>query len=279
MTAISDIRPSPIAGRWYEGNPERLAAEIDRTIGGAKLTRAEGEVVGLIAPHAGHVYSGETAGYAFAMVKGLHVSRVAVLSPLHSYHFADVLTSAHKAYRTPLGDIEVDSETLERMEQALHPQGIEISRIAHDQEHSLEIELPFLQRALEGGFKLIPLMVRSYDPGILKPLGEALADALQGERCLLVGSTDLSHFHSEEHAEELDEVTLAQIGDFSPEGVLAAERSGSGSACGAGAVAAVMWAARRLGATRVLVLHHSTSGKVTGDHDSVVGYGAAVILK
>ncbi len=279
MSTINSVRPSPIAGRWYEGDPKRLAEEIDRYLSNAKLPALGGEVVGLIAPHAGHIYSGETAGHAFSAVKDKSYPVVAVLSPLHDFHSASVLTTAHTAYRTPLGDMEVAAELLETLENKLKPQGITLNRIANDQEHSLEIELPFLQRSLVGDFKLLPLMVRTNDPGELQILGESLAEVVQDAGCLLVGSTDLSHFHSEEHAQELDEETLTQIGDFSPEGVLQAEITGSGSACGAGAVAAVMWAAMRLGATRVIVLHHSTSGKVTGDHDSVVGYGAAAILK
>jgi AmmeMemoRadiSam system protein B len=279
VPTIAPVRPSPIAGRWYEGDPKKLADKIDRLLAGASLPKLEGGLVGVIAPHAGHIYSGETAGYAFSAVKGRHFSLVAIFSPLHNYHSAPVLTTAHGAYQTPLGEIPVAGEILERVDSKLREEGIELSRIAYDQEHSLEIELPFLQRALQGDFKLLPFMVRSNEPKILKTLADAVSDAIGNENCLLVGSTDLSHFHSEEHAQELDEVTLAQIGDLSPEGVLKAELTGRGAACGAGAVAAVMWAAKRMGATHVIVLHHSTSGKTTGDFDSVVGYGAAVILK
>jgi len=279
MPEISTARPSPIAGRWYEGDPVRLAEEIDRYLAGAKLPVLDGEVVGVIAPHAGHIYSGETAGYAFSAVKGKSLPLVAVLSPLHSYHFTSFLTTAHSAYRTPLGDIEVDEEMVGALEGGLHAKGIELTHLAYDQEHSLEIELPFLQRALDGDFKLLPLMVRSNDPAELETLAGVLADLLAGRPCLLVASTDLSHFHSEARADQMDAEILREVEAFSPEGVLQAERSGKGSACGAGAVAAVLWVCKKLGATRVQVLHHSTSGKTTGDHDSVVGYGAAAILK
>lgn len=279
MAAISDIRPSPIAGRWYEGDPKKLAAEIDRYLSGAKLPRLDGKVVGVIAPHAGHVFSGQTAGYAFAAVKGKSFHVVAVLSPLHNFHFAPLLTTAHSAYQTPLGEVPVDKELVSLLEEKLETREIPLSRIAYDQEHSLEIELPFLQRALEGKFKLLPLMVRSNDPGFLQTLGEALAETLSDKNVLLVASTDLSHFHPEARADELDDVMLHRIESFSPEDVLQAEQSGAGSACGVGAVAAVLWAAQKMGATQVKVLHHSTSGKVSGDHDSVVGYGAAAILK
>jgi len=279
MSTISSIRPSPIAGRWYEGDPQRLTDGIDAYLSKAKLPEMAGEVSGVIAPHAGHIYSGETAGYAFAAVKGKSFPIVAIFSPLHDFHPAQILTTAHSAYRTPLGDMEVDEDALTMLEEKLQPLGVSLERIVNDREHSLEIELPFLQRALSGEFKLLPLMVRSNDPELLCSLGEAVADTLKGRNCLLVASTDLSHFHSEEKAAELDGEMMRQIGAFSPEGVLQAEKTGKGSACGAGAVAAVLWAAKKLGAVSVTPLHHSTSGKTTGDHDSVVGYGAAVILK
>jgi hypothetical protein len=279
MSTISKARPSPLAGRWYEGDPIRLAEEIDRFLAGAKLPVLDGEVVGVMAPHAGHIYSGETAGYAFSAVKGKSYPLVAVLSPLHSYHFTSFLTTAHAAYRTPLGDIDVDEEMVAALGHRLHSKGTELTHIAYDQEHSLEIELPFLQRALEGEFKLLPLMIRSNDPAELETLAGVLAELLAGKPSLLVASTDLSHFHPEARADILDNEMLREVEAFSPEGVLQAERSGKGSACGAGAVAAVLWACKMMGATRVRVLHHSTSGKTTGDHDSVVGYGAAAIIK
>lgn len=279
MTTISNIRPSPIAGQWYDGDPQRLAEGTDAYLSKAKLPELSGEVLGVIAPHAGHIYSGETAGYAFAAVKGKNYPTVAIFSPLHNFHPAPILTTAHRAYHTPLGDMEVDENMLTSLEEKLQPQGVSLGRIANDQEHSLEIELPFLQRALVGEFKLLPLMVRSNNPELLCNLGEAVAEILKGKVCLLVASTDLSHFHSEEKAAEMDGEMMRQISSFSPDGVLQAEKTGKGSACGAGAVAAVLWAAKNLGAVSVIPLHHSTSGKTTGDYDSVVGYGAAVILK
>jgi AmmeMemoRadiSam system protein B len=157
--------------------------------------------------------------------------------------------------------------------------GLELATLANDGEHSLEIELPFLQRALSGNYQLLPVMVRSFSSEALLHLGRALADVAATKKTLLVASTDLSHFYPENTANALDREMLAQIEAFSPEGVLDAEQRGKGFACGAGAVAAVLWAAKFLGATSVQVLHHSTSAEETGDRRSVVGYGAAVVIK
>ncbi len=284
MTDIAEIRPSPIAGTWYLGDPQRLAQQIDGFIKAAKLPALDGEVVGLIAPHAGHRYSGRTAGHAFRCVLGQQRDLVVIVSPMHGFLPEPLFTSAHKAYATPLGTVPVDLEAVFELNQCLNQQAnLELTALANDREHSLEIELPFLQRALAGDFKLLPVMVRSQAPELAGQLGHALAEVTRRKgsqhSSLLVASTDLSHFYPELEADQLDAEMLKQIGLFSPEGVLEAERSRRGLACGVMAVASVLVAARELGANAVEVLHHSTSADETGDHDSVVGYGAAVLLK
>jgi AmmeMemoRadiSam system protein B len=151
--------------------------------------------------------------------------------------------------------------------------------VSRDREHSLEIQLPFLQRTLAGPFKLLPVMVRDQSPRVAQALGEALAGVLRGRTALLVASTDLSHFYPLRAAQTLDSTLLDQVEAFSPEGIYAVEASGKGYACGLGALTAVLWGAKALGADAVQVLKHDTSGSTTGDETSVVGYGAAVILK
>ena len=281
MSPIQNIRPSPIAGLWYPGSAKTLSREIDRYIEGAKIPDLEGEVVAIIAPHAGYHYSGNTAGHAFRGV--LHTGRdvVAVISPYHSYAAHPLLTTAHDAYETPLGLVQIDREAIERVNHFMHKEcNVTIQALADDDEHSLEIELPFLQRALSGGFRLLPIMVHTYSEAVLKALGKALATILAEKKSpLMVASTDLSHFYPENAANQLDGEMLKRIASFSPESVLQAEKTGVGFACGAGAVATVLWAAAGLGANQVITLHHSTSAEQTGDRSSVVGYGAAVILK
>ena len=280
MPAISEIRPSPIAGRWYEGDPVRLAQEIDAYLDEATLPPLSGEVLGLVVPHAGIMYSGRTAAYGFKTVQGQQRDLVAILSPLHGFHPAPALTSAHQAYQTPLGSQRIDGEAVRALDEGMRRQlGWGLTPVARDQEHSLEIELPFLQRALAGEFKLLPVMLRTQEPEEVLQLGGVLAEVLRGKNCLLVASTDLSHFFPERLAAQLDGEMLRQIGALSPDGVLEAEREERGFACGVAAVAAVLYAARALGASKVEILHHSTSGDTTGDHSSVVGYGAAAILK
>lgn len=286
MNHKTDVRPSPIAGQWYSSNPDSLASSIDRYMDEAALPWLDGQVIGVIAPHAGHLYSGPVAGYAFAALRGMQPEAVVVVSPMHYPYYEPLLSTAHEAYHTPLGDIPVDREALNKLDRYLEESlSVGLERVRRDPEHSLEIELPFLQRALAGPFNLIPVMI--VDPGVrtARLLGEAISRLIvesgwtPGKEALLVASTDLSHFYPQRVANELDAEMLRRIGAFDPEGVIRAEDEGKGFACGRGAVAAVLFAARALGADRTQVLHYATSGDVTGDYNRVVGYGAAVIIK
>ena len=278
--ATLDTRPSPIAGQWYEGNPKTLAKEVDDYLDRARLPELNGEVIAVIAPHAGHRYSGAVAGYAFAALRGRTPDLVAVISPMHQPYRQSLITTSHQAYATPLGVIQVDRDALAELESALQTElGFGLARVSRDPEHSLEIELPFLQRALPSEWKLLPIMVRAQELRVSMKLGKALAKTLRDKNFVLVASTDLSHFYDQQTALSLDNAMLHEIESFSPEGLFDVERAGKGFACGLAAVAAVMWAARELGADTVKILKHATSGDVTGDYSSVVGYGAAAILK
>lgn len=275
-----DVRPSPIAGKWYEGDPKILARLVDEYLEEAQLPELEGDVLAVLAPHAGHTYSGAVAGYAFAALRGRKPDLVAVIAPMHHPYSDDLITTAHEAYATPLGNVLVDKDALRELDTVLKSEmGASLAPVERDPEHSLEIELPFLQRALASQWKLLPVMVRGRDPRLSQGLGKALAQVLRDKNFVLVGSTDLSHFYNQQTALTYDRAMLNAIEAFDPESAFDLERAGKGFACGLGAIAAVMWAARELGAETIKVLRHATSGNVTGDYSSVVGYGAAAILK
>jgi MEMO1 family protein len=275
MNAL-DVRPSPIAGTWYEGMPKPLAARVDEYLANAKLPEFNGQVIGVIAPHAGHKYSGRVAAHAFAALRGLAPDLVAVLSPFHSFAPYPLITTSHQAYATPLGNIEIDQSAFEELQKNLD---IPITPIANDKEHSLEIELPFLQRVLKNEFKLLPIMVRAQEEDVAKKLGEALAQTLKKKNAIIVASTDLSHFYDQETAHIFDHAMLQCFESLNPYSIFEAEYTGKGFACGHAAVAASLWASKKLGADKVQILNYATSGDVTHDHSSVVGYGAAAILK
>ena len=275
-----DVRPSPISGTWYPGDPEVLAQSIDRHLQDSEISPISGELMGVIAPHAGHRYSGQVAAHAFRYLEGLTPEIVAVISPLHHPHLSQVLTTGHDAYGTPLGNIPVDHAMLQRFETLLiEDGGIDIAYVRNDGEHSLEIELPFLQRVLTQPFRLLPLMIRDQSRPTVEAVGHALGKVLSDQSAILIASSDLSHFYPQSMAEKFDTEVLNRIEDFNPSGVLTAEEEGLGFACGRAAMAAVLWACEDLGADCVKVIHHATSGDVTGDYHSVVGYAAAVIYR
>ncbi len=286
MSRGSDVRPSPIAGHWYPGDPHILAAFVDRSMDEAQPVELTGEIVAVMAPHAGYEFSGLVAGAAFAVLRGLDIQTVIIASPMHQPYYEPLLTSAHQAYETPLGLVKIDIEALQELDASLEELlGVRLRRVRNDMEHSLEIELPFLQRALPGPFSLVPIMVRDQSLRTARSLGEAFrrlvaeSHSLSGKRVLLVASTDLSHFYPQRAAVALDSEVLRVVETLDPEGVIRVEEEAKGFACGRGALAAVLFAAKALGANHSEVLKYATSGEARGDYDRVVGYGAAVMTR
>lgn len=271
-----NLRPSPIAGTWYEGMPKPLAARVDEYLTAAVLPEIRGQVIGVIAPHAGHKYSGQVAAHAFATLRGLSPDLVVILSPFHSFAPYQLIITSHQAYSTPLGNIEVDKQALEELQKNLE---IPIAAIPNDKEHSLEIELPFLQRVFQHEFKLLPIMIHAQEESVAKKLGMALARTLKKKNFIIVASTDLSHFYDQQTAHIFDHEMLKCFESFNPFSIFEAEQTGKGFACGHAAVAAALWASQKLGADEVQILNYATSGDITKDYSSVVGYGAAAIIK
>lgn len=284
---MHDIRPSPIAGRWYPGDAARLAQMVDHYLESADApddAPAPARIIGLLAPHAGLVYSGPVAACAFKWVRGLAVDVVAILCPSHFHDDAPLLTSGHGAYQTPLGEVAVDQELAAQLRRALSerlgwPPDAALPALRRDHEHAVEIELPFLQRVLAPGFVLLPVMLRDQSEPVAAALGQALAEVLHGRRALVIASSDLSHYHSQATALALDDEMLRRVAAFDPAAVLAVQAAGLGFACGAGAIAAALWAARDLGALTARVMRHATSGDVSDDYDRVVGYAAALFIR
>ena len=280
MNQQTDIRPSPLAGRWYPANPKRLASSVDSYIEEAQVPAFSGKLIALVSPHAGHLYSGPVAGYAFKTLLTRQAGLVVILSPFHQFHPGSILTSGHDAYQTPLGVVPVDQDCLDFVDAALQDcAGTGLTKISNDSEHAVEILLPFLQRALPDGFQFLPLMVRDQDPALMHALGSVLAELIETRDALLVASTDLSHFHTSAEARELDHTIIDCIQDLDPDGLYRAQQSGTGSACGLGPLAAVMWAASEGGAVSPHILNYAHSGDISGDNSSVVGYASAVMIR
>lgn len=278
MNQFSDIRPSPLAGRWYPANSKRLAESVDGYISRAQVPEISGKIAALISPHAGHLYSGPVAGYAFKSLQGKQADLVVILSPFHQFHPGALLTTGHDAYQTPLGEIPIDRDNLNWVDGALRARiGTGLTQIRNDSEHAVEILLPFFQRTFPDGFHLLPVMIRDQDPSLMRALGSVLAELTSSRDALLVASTDLSHFHPAAEARDLDQTIIDLIQDQDPEGLYQAQKDHAGSACGLGALASVIWAVSSDQKTTAHILSYANSGDITGDNSSVVGYTSAVI--
>ncbi len=273
---MKNTRP-PLEQNWYSKDPIELSSSIENYLKDA-VTKYDGsKIYGIIVPHAGHFYSGHVAAYAFNSIKDLRPKLVVIISPSHFIGGADLLISSHQAYNTPLGDIDIETELLQDIIQSLNDDyGITTKKVSNDPEHSIEVELPFLQVIL-GNFDLIPIMIRTQNLNVSKSLGEVLYKKLPKRDCIIIASSDLSHYLDQKTANSMDKEIIKRIESFDPESVLKAEEQNVGQACGIGAISSVLWACKNQGAEKVKILKYATSADVSGDYDRVVGYVSALI--
>ena len=274
---MKEIREPAVAGAFYPDNPEVLSRDVKRYLENAKKEKLEGEIVALISPHAGYMYSGQVAAYAYKLIEGKVFDSVVVVAPSHRALFKGASLYDRGGFRTPLGIVPVDLELSKKMMD--RRKEIQFLPEAHSQEHSLEVQIPFLQVVLKS-FKLVPIVMEPYwSRETCQYLASAIAEAVGGKKVLLIASSDLSHFHSYDEAVKFDKIVLNHINRFDPEGLNRDLKNGSCEACGGGPILSVMLAAKALGANRGKVLKYLNSGDVTGDRSRVVGYGAGVFYK
>jgi hypothetical protein len=271
-----EVRRPAVAGSFYPGDGKTLSRQVREYLSQAAKEEVGGEIFGLVSPHAGYMYSGLVAAHAFKIVEGMKFDAVVIVAPSHRFPFQGASVYDRGAYETPLGVLPVEKEICQKLksESSL----LQSLPQAHSQEHSLEVQLPFLQEAL-GKFNLVPIVIGSQDYRSCEAVGKAIAQAVKGKKVLLVASTDLSHYHPYDRAVELDKIILNDIQAFDAQKLSRDLDGGKGEACGGGPVIAVMVAARELGANRAKILKYQNSGDVTGDRSGVVGYGAAVFFR
>lgn len=270
------VREPVLAGTWYPAEPKALRQMIEGFLSHVPPTDIPGQVIAIVSPHAGYVYSGQVAAHAYKLLEKQQFSTVVVIAPSHHARFTGVSVYDRGGFRTPLGVMDLDRDVITALEK--RDRRIRFIPEAHAREHALEIQLPFLQTVLPGA-RLVPLVMGEQDLGTCQWLAETLAACLRDKPVLLVASSDLSHFHSSDEAKRLDRVVLDRVAAFDPEGLLRDLESGQCEACGGGPIAATMLTAQRLGATKSRVLHAANSGDVTGDRSRVVGYMAAAIWR
>lgn len=273
MTA--NVRESPFAGSWYPGRKDSLLANLDKMLAVPKKEDLRGTLLALISPHAGYLYSGPVAAYGYKQLEGRAYETVILVGPSHQAYFQGHAVYDKGAWKTPLGEIPVDSLLAAEIIKQ-DPQDIQANPQAHREEHSLEIQLPFLQRQLSG-FKIVPIMMFDQDYPSAQALGEAIARAVKGKNVLLVASSDLSHYHPDKQAKLLDNQVISAVEAFDPKRLEDSLQAGKCEACGGGPIAAVMIAAKSLGGDKTKILRYATSGDITGDRSQVVGYLSAGI--
>jgi AmmeMemoRadiSam system protein B len=268
------IRRAAVAGTWYPGSAAALAAAVDRHLddAGRDVAVECADLVALVAPHAGLMYSGPVAAYAYRLLRGRVFDVAVLVGPSHFVPFDGVSIHASGGFETPLGVAPIDEACAAALMSATsivheHPS-------AHAREHSLEMQLPFLQR-LAPDAKIVPLVMGFQTADTARTLGDALAAAVDRKRALLVASTDLSHYHDAATASRLDAVVIDHVSRFDADGLQAVLEARPEHACGGGPMVAVMRAARQMGARDAAVLHYADSGDVSGDKTAVVGYLAA----
>lgn len=271
--AMKAIRKSAIAGSWYPGKPDVLLDDIEKYFSAASNLELKGDIKALIAPHAGYIYSGKIAAYAYGLIRGEKYDTVIVIGPSHRVAFRGVSVFTGGGYETPLGVVPVD-EVMGRKIISLNKDVQEIPA-AHTSEHSIEIQLPFLQVALDK-FSFVPLVMGDQNESTCQNLAQAIHEAAGDKRVLVVGSSDLSHFHDYQKAVKLDSVSIKYLEAADAEGLLANLNANKTEACGGGPMVASILAAKKMGASRAKVLKYANSGDVTGDKTSVVGYVSAV---
>jgi hypothetical protein len=271
------VRASILAGSWYPANPDRLAQTIQGYLAHAKGDQASGDLKALIVPHAGYTYSGQVAAYAYRLLQDRLFRKVIMVGPSHRVSFEGVSVNLQEGYETPLGTVPVDRGLAQRL---ITSRGqIRWVPEAHAQEHSLEIQLPFLQCLLPD-FQIVPILMGQQDFSTCSMLAETLAGQIKHANDILVlASSDLSHFHAYDRARELDMAFVEQVRRFDPLGLSQALAAGRAEACGGGPSITVLLASRTLGADRAMILKYANSGDVTGDHRRVVGYMSAALYK
>ena len=270
-----EYRESPHAGTWYPGTEKELNAKLGEYLGNAR-PKMHGEILALISPHAGYMYSGPVAAFAYKTVEHEEFDVVIVIGPSHHHGFLGASVDTMVGRTTPLGKVEFDLSVARKIMK--HNKKIINDPRAHIEEHSVELQIPFLQKVLKR-FKVIEIVMGSHDYDMCETLSDAIVAATEGKKVLVVASSDLSHFHTQKEAEALDNVLIESVSNHDPELLYQRLAQDSCEACGGAPIITTMLIARKKGATTAKPLKYATSGNTSGDYSQVVGYLAAVFYK
>ena len=280
------VRPPAVAGQFYGGSASRLRNELEAAFrhrlgpGDMPQVNPSGprDLLALVSPHAGYIYSGAAAAHGFAaLAADGKPDVVVILGPDHRGAGVPIALSGACAWRTPLGEVPIDADLSARI--ADSAPGAILDDSAHAAEHSLEVQVPFLQALLGDAWRLVAVVIAEHRPSALRRFGEGLADALHGLNVVIVASTDFSHYVPQARAETNDRLAIDAILELDGDQLLATVEEHGITMCGVAPVAATLFAACRLGARSARLLRYFTSGETSGDYSAVVGYASIAISR
>jgi AmmeMemoRadiSam system protein B len=280
------IRNPAVAGSWYSGTPNSLKNQIEELFthrlgpGSLPQTVKEGQrnIVGLVVPHAGYMASGPVAAHAYhSLAKDGKPDVIVIFGPNHTGRGSALSIMNEGFWRTPLGDVEIDTETADRILQASRI--VDVDDRAHAYEHSIELQLPFLQYLYGSDFKFVPVCFMMQDLQSSREMGKAAAKALKGKNALVIASTDMTHYEPQERAEKKDKMAIDAALKMDETQYYNTVEAYGISTCGYGPTIAAITAAKELGAKKAQLLCYRTSGDVLGDRSAVVGYASIAFTK
>lgn len=270
------IREAVWAGKFYDAKPEALSQRLDYLFKNAKETPSfSGKILALIAPHAGYIYSGRVAASAYRLVQGKDFESVVIIAPSHRHAFRGCSIYLQGGYKTPLGLAPIDEDLAAKLSKA---SGFKYIAKAHQEEHSVEVQIPFIQKALPQA-KIVPIVMGYPSKKTIETLAQALSDVIQEEKVLLIASTDLSHYLPKKQANDIDAQTISLIQSFKTDILIRMMERRENIMCGGGPVASILIQVKKKEGAKVKILHYADSSESGGDESGVVGYLAAAICQ
>ena len=269
------IRPAAVAGRFYPSDPGELNRQVDEFLHGAGSAAAKSRALGCVVPHAGYIYSGQVAGAVYAALE--IPPRCILLGPRHYPQGQPLAILSSGGFETPLGPAQIDEPLAASLARA-YPL-LREDAAAHAREHSLEVQIPFLQRIAGADLRFVPVVLATDRFGVMEDLGHAVAEAVraQDEPVLVIASSDLNHYESDEITRVKDGRAIAQVLALDARALYDTVRNEGITMCGYAATVAMLVAMRELGAKTAKLIRYATSGDVSGDRDQVVGYAGIVV--
>lgn len=274
----SEVRKPAVAGYFYPANATQLKEDIYRYLKKVPEQTVDGDIFAVIVPHAGYIYSGEIAAYAYKLLKGKKFDTIILIGSSHRVGFEGISVYNKGYFETPLGSVKIDEDVANYLiKKSKH---IFFDERAHRHEHSLEVQVPFLQVIFQD-FKIVPILFGYQDEKMHNVLKSAIVDLLKTskKRILLIASTDMSHYHSWDVANRIDRRTLDLISNFDIDNLWENIKTERSELCGASAVITVMMVAKELGIDGIKILKYANSGDTAGDKSRVVGYTSIAIYK